>query len=222
MTEKFGMTSWDEVEFKSNNFTRGKDQYMRLDGGSNRMRIVTRPAQYHVHAFKEEGDAGFGEKIRCSFPAHNECPLCAMGSKQKNRWFVGIIDRKTQTYKILDIGQSVFKEIQAYSRNEDWGDPMKYDIDLVVDKKGGASGYYKVIAIPAKPLTEADLAIKKDIDHEYLQKKCTPPTPLQVQEDVDRYRAKRGKGPMSVSSHTAASMASGGGGEDEMDFPAVN
>lgn len=222
----FGITSWDEVELKqAKSFQRGKDLYMRLENGTNVIRCVTRPHQYLVHNYKEEGDSGFGAKIMCS-NFHKSCPLCEAGDRPKRRWLVGIIDRKTQTYKILDMSVSVFKAIQELSRDEDYGNPEGYDIDIKVDKQGGATGYYTVIPKPKKGLSENDINIKNNVDAEDLMRRCTPLTPEKVQERMDQEQAKKGgRAPVRAASKTTqVSAAPVDMNNDDSDFvfPAVN
>lgn len=189
---KHGLTSWDDIELGGNkvNFKKQKDLYLRLDNGSNVVRIVTRPHQYLQHNFKEEGDTGYGDKIMCS-SFHKSCPLCEKGDKPKQRWLVGVIDRKTQSYKILDMSVTVLKNIQDLSRDEDYGDPSRYDIDIKVDKNGGATGYYTVIPKPPKPLSQADVELKSKADLEDLARRCQPPTPEQAQQRLDTVRARK-------------------------------
>lgn len=224
---KFGLTSWDEVELKQpTNFQKSKDLYMRLENGNNIVRCVTRPHQYLVHNFKEEGDTGFGDKIMCSsFHKDAPCPVCATGDKPKRRWLVGVIDRKTQTYKILDMSVSVFKAIQELSRDDDYGNPEKYDIDIKVDKQGGATGYYTVIPKPPKALTAADIDTKNSkANLDDLMAKCTPPTPAKAQERLDAVRAKKaGKAPAKAASRPAVpTVDMNGSSDEEFVFPAAN
>ena len=155
---QYGQTDWDLVGNENKNKDFKKDMYLRLQDGPNRIRIVTKPFQYLAHTYKKEGDKGFGQKVYCSAPM-GSCPLCEKGDKAKRRWLVGVIDRKTSTFKILDIGYSVFQNIKSLTNDPDWGDPSNYDIDLVVDRNGGASGYYKTNPKPAKPLSVADLEL---------------------------------------------------------------
>jgi hypothetical protein len=94
---------------------------------------------------------------------------------------LGVISRKTGTYKILDISYAVFSQIRKYARNTArWGDPTKYDVDIVVDKNGGPTGYYSVQAVSKEPLSAADNAIKDGVDLDELKRRVTPPTPEQV------------------------------------------
>ena len=101
-----------------------------------------------------------------------------------------MIDRKTGTYKILDMGVAIYQKVQGYSRDEDWGDPSQYDVDIVVDKNGGATGYYNVIAKPKKPLSDEDVEIKQNVDLESLKRKCLPPSVEAVNKRLAGIRAK--------------------------------
>lgn len=185
----FGEVSWNDDVFAGENKkqTNSKDLFLRLDEGTNEMRIITQPFQYLVHKYKKEGDSGFGQKISCSM-IHGSCPLCALGDKAKPRWLLGVISRKTGTYKILDISFAVFGQIRKYARNTArWGDPTKYDIDVVVDKAGGATGYYSVQAISKEPLSAKDQEVRDtQVDLDDLKRRVTPPQPEVVQSRMNK------------------------------------
>jgi hypothetical protein len=98
-----------------------------------------------------------------------------------------VISRKTGTYKILDVSYAVFSQIRKLARNtQRWGDPTKYDIDIVVDKNGGATGYYSVQPISKEPLSAADQLIKDNADLDDLKRRATPPTVELVQKRIDK------------------------------------
>jgi hypothetical protein len=183
----FGEISWnDDVFAGDKKQTNSKDLFIRLDEGSNEMRIVTQPFQYLVHKYKKEDDKGFGQKVHCSM-MHGSCPLCATGDKAKARWLLGVISRKTGTYKILDISFAVFGQIRKYARATRWGDPTKYDIDIIVDKNGGATGYYSVQAIPKEPLSAEDQKVRDtQVDLDDLKRRVTPPSAEVVQKRIDK------------------------------------
>lgn len=189
MTSTFGEVSWNDDVFpgsEGKKNTNSKDLFLRLEEGSNEMRLVTQPFQYLVHKYKKEGDPGFGQKVNCS-AIHGSCPLCDLGDKAKPRWLIGVISRKTGTYKILDISFAVFSQIRKLARNtQRWGDPTKYDIDIVVDKNGGATGYYSVQPISKEPLSAADQKIKDEADLDDLKRRVTPPTADLVQKRLDK------------------------------------
>lgn len=185
----FGEVSWNDDVFGGENKkqTNSKDLFLRLDDGSNEMRIVTQPFQYLVHKYKKEGDAGFGQKVKCS-AMYGSCPLCALGDKAKPRWLLGVISRKTGTYKILDISFAVFGQIRKLARNtKHWGDPTKYDIDIIVDKNGSPTTYYTVQGISKEALSAEDQNTRDTmVDLDDLKRRVTPPQPGDVQRIKDK------------------------------------
>lgn len=191
----FGEVSWNDDVFggSEKKFVNNKDLFLRLDEGSNELRLITQPFQYLVHKYKKEGEAGFGHKVSCS-AVHGSCPLCDMGQdKAKARWLLGVISRKTNTYKILDVSFAVYSQIRKLARNTArWGDPTKYDIDIVVDKNGGATGYYSVQPISKEPLSAEDQVKKDGVDFDDLKRRVTPPTPAEVQKRLDKINGADG------------------------------
>jgi hypothetical protein len=182
----FGEISWnDEVYTGGSKKESNKDVWLKLDEGSNELRLITQPFQFLVHKYKKDDSDKFGQKVYCS-AIHGSCPLCDMGDKAKPRWLLGVISRKTGTYKILDISYAVFSQVRKYAKSTKWGDPTKYDLDIVVDKQGGATGYYSVQPIPKEPLSAADQKIKDDVDLDELKRKVTPPTADLVQKRIDK------------------------------------
>jgi len=190
MSEKFGLVTWEEEVGSKSNSNHKRDEFMRVQPGNNRVRLLTRAFQYWVHKWKEEGDKGFGEKVYCS-KFHGTCPLCDKGDKPKKRWFVGVADRTSGTYKVLDMGAAIYQHIQTYSRDNDWGDPTTYDVDIVVDRNGGATGYYKIVPKPKTSLTDADVSMKQGVDLDDLKRRCTPPTAEEVGKRLERIRSRK-------------------------------
>jgi hypothetical protein len=187
-TQVYGEVSWEsDLGFDKKN-TNSKDLFLRLDEGTNEVRLITQPFQYLVHKIKKdpENPKDYGSKVQCS-AIHGSCPCCATGDKAKPRWLLGVISRKDQTYKILDISYAVFSQIRKYAKNvQRFGDPTKYDINIEVDKNGGATGYYSVQALNKDPLTAADQAIKDSVNMDDLKRRVTPPTPADVQKRIDK------------------------------------
>lgn len=234
MSNRFGMTSWDEVEISTAKTSkRNRDVYMKLQNGNNIVRILTKPFEYWQHKYKaNEKDPGFGERVMSSYPLHGTDPLMDnFGMKPKRRWLVGIIDRATSSYKILDLSPTAFKKIQELSRDEDWGDPSQYDIDIKVDEDGGATGYYNVIAKPKKPLSATDLELKNQVDLEDLKRRTTPPTPEEMLKRIEAINAKSKnavhavnndvevKSAPAVSSSTEEESSEEDSSEDNFEFP---
>lgn len=191
MATTYGEVSWNDDGFgDGNKNAKNKDIWLRLDEGSNELRLVTQPFQYLVHRYKKDEADKFGQKVPCS-AVHGSCPLCVHPDKEiakvRRRWLLGVISRKTATYKVLDISWAVFSEIKNLNQKIHWGDPAKYDIDITVNKNGGPMDYYKVVPLSKEPLSAADQLIKdKDVDLDDLKKRCSPPTPENVQKRLDK------------------------------------
>lgn len=207
MTTTFGEVNWtDEFPNDGKKTTNNKDLWLRLDEGTNEVRLLTQPFQYFVHKFKKEGDAGYGQKVYCS-AIHGSCPLCALGDKAKPRWLLGVISRKDTTYKILDISFMVFSAIKKLAKNPKIGDPTKYDINIEVDKNGGATGYYSVQSLRPEPLSATDQVIKDAVDFDDLKRRVTPPTPDKVQARMDKINGVAASIPAPAGKKVASSPA---------------
>jgi hypothetical protein len=183
----FGEVSYDDVGSKGKNFQSSKDLYLKLTEGENDLRLLTLPLQYSVHTVKKdpEDKKDYGQKVLCSKP-NGYCPMCESGEEPKYRWLYGTIDRKTQSYKILDVGWGVFDKIKKLAGNKRWGDPQKYDISILRDKDAGPANFYSVQPIEKMPLSADDQKIKDQMDMEDLKRRCQPYTPEQVQKRLDR------------------------------------
>lgn len=217
---KFGEQSWTDVVLNSGEKKNSKDLFLRLNPGSNVVRLLTLPFAYYQHKHMIEGGKKFGYRINCSDPEHRTaCPVCEKGEdKPKRRWFLGVIDRKNDAYKILDIGYSVFKAIQTLAKDDDWGDPSRYDIDIVVDPNGGSTGYYTVVAKPPKPLSASDLVKREENSPEEIIRRSTPPTKEKVQERLDKIMEEIHSGSSGAPVATEEEEASGEGDEEFPDY----
>jgi hypothetical protein len=183
----FGEVSWDQDVFGGQEKkVNSKDLFLRLDDGSNEMRLITQPYQYLVHKYKKDENDKFGQKVSCS-AIHGSCPLCDTGDKAKPRWLLGVISRKTGTYKLLDISFAVFSQIRGLAKNtQRWGDPTKYDVDVIVTRNAPPMGYYSVQPIAKEPLSAADQVIKDNIDFDDLKRRVTPFTPENVMKRLEK------------------------------------
>jgi len=230
---QFGATSWDidtNNGFKPRENT--KDLYLRLEQGSNVVRVLTKPHEYLCHQWKvNPADPGFGSRVNSSKFHGSDVLEEKYGSKPKRRWMLYVIDRKTASVKLLDISKSVFDGIRELVRDtEDWGDPSQYDIDIKVDKQGGATGYYKVVPKSKKPMSPADLELKQGIDTDLLLLKCKPPTVDQMNARVAALIAKSPNGLpktndlKNVDSKVVETQnhSSNDESNDDFDFPAVS
>jgi len=186
-TYSFGEVSWDSGS-NNNKSKNMKDLFLRLMPGNNVLRIVTPAFQYVVHKYKAEGEKGYGRKVVCSATKDDPaCPLCEAGDKAKRKWYVGVIDRKTQSYKIMDISYTVFQQIGALVNDKMWGDITTYNINILVKPEAGATGYYTVMPYGKEPLSAEDqVMLDKSLDLDQLKKLSTPLTYKAVEEKIQK------------------------------------
>lgn len=178
-TKKYGFVEWNEPLNSKKTKDQKRSEFLTLGEGSNLIRIVTKAHQYYSHKYKHKDDPspGFGDKIMCSMRKKDDpCPVCEEGSKPSRRWYVGAIDRKTQTFKIVDITYTTMQSLQTYAENKKFGDPIGYDLDIKVNRDSGGAGYYTVCVDPPSPLSEEDRKIIATIDPDNLPRLCMPPT----------------------------------------------
>lgn len=180
----------------------GGNDFMSLEEGSNIVRIVTSPYQFYV-AWTQDA-TGQNRKIRS---AVENCPLAKRGDKIQPRWYIGVLDRKSNQPKILEVGRQIFQQIVALRKRDKWGDPRAYDINVERQPKG-SQPLYVVMPEPKEPLTKDEMTKLKDafgskeapgrID---LNKMTEPPTPEEVAQQL-------GVTTTSSSSNTVASSSS--------------
>jgi hypothetical protein len=158
---KYGeLQDWDEAEVKTGS------EFMKLVEGDNVVRITD--------------GAGVPRKIRAA--AERNCPLKKRGEKLQNRWYVGVINRKTKSAQVMEISSQIVSAIKKLYKDEDWGDPEQYDIN-VCRGPAGSQPLYTVIAKPKKPLNDDDKAmVARFVENTDLKKMTTPPTPEEVAE----------------------------------------
>ena len=158
MDSNFEM-SWSAVakESGSNGSGAGAD-FMKLENGDNRIRIVSAPARINAHW--EKTVDGKNKKVICS---GHDCPLCEKGERAVARYQIQVIDRaEPDKIKVLDCGKQVMNAISAYTTDPDYGDPTEYDIKI--KKEGsGRDTHYSAVAVPRKvPLTAAEQEMVKN------------------------------------------------------------
>ncbi len=222
MVQKYGEVSWSDNSADSGSSEKlGKDAFMRLEKGQNVVRLVTPPFAYQQHRYKAEGDPGFGTRLPCSKALHKACPVCDLGDKPKQRYYIGIIDRKSQSYKILDLGAQVFRAIKSLAQDDDWGDPIQYDIDIKVNPDGGPSAYYTVVPRPKKPMSAADLKLKEDANLDVLKLRSTPPEPDVVKSRLDKVLSGNSQGQPQSKSVKKQEVESDEVDADFQDYDAV-
>ena len=168
------LSSWDD-----GNASDGND-FLKLEQGSNKMRIFTNPYQFIVHWFQDS--SGANRKIKC---AVENCPLCKKGIKTQYRWYLGVLDRKSGTAKLLEVSSQIYIGIKNYVNNPDWGDVKMYDIDI---KRGApnTNPLYTVMPNPNKRKlnSEEQSIVDSFLERVDISKFTQPPTPEDVVEKL--------------------------------------
>jgi hypothetical protein len=125
---------------------------LKLENGDNYIRIITFPYQYWYHDDN-------GQKILCGFYENETCDICVDFVPRHRGWYIGVIDRKTSEYKILNIDEIIYQSIKNLNNNSIWGDPTKYDINICVDWKAGKNEWAILVPQPKTPLLEKEMTI---------------------------------------------------------------
>jgi hypothetical protein len=143
------------------------DNLMRLKSGSNQVRMITAPCVYTAHRVHNRVEKCTGFDGVCNF-CTAEYPTKSgydmegdpvKSNYQIQRWMVGVIDRSDGQVKVLDFPVNIYHSMVMLSRNEKWGDPRGYDIDVITDPDGGECGIYSICPLPKAPLSETDVAL---------------------------------------------------------------
>lgn len=123
------------------------NQYMKFEKGDNKFRILSKPILGWLD-WKEKKPLRFRQHEKPEAPVDPAKPV-------KHFWAMVVYNYKMGKVQVLEITQaSIQKAIQDYSKSEDWGNPMEYDINII--KKGeDKNTEYTIQAIPPKPLGEA-------------------------------------------------------------------
>lgn len=157
----------------------GNNDFMKLEEGSNVVRIFTKPYQFYTVWTTDA--TGKQRKIRS---AVENCPLVQRGEKPSARWYVGVLNRKNGRPSILEIGPQIYKQVLGLRKKANWGDPRAYDIDIERQPKG-SQPLYVVAPEPKQPLTADEKgAIKEFLGRVDLAKMTEAPSPEEVLEQL--------------------------------------
>lgn len=157
----------------------GNKDFIKLDEGSNVVRIFTKPYQFYT-AWTTDA-TGKQRKIRS---AVENCPLVKRGEKISARWYVGVLNRKNKRTSILEVGPQIYKQILGLRKKTNWGDPRAYDMDIE-RQPAGSQPLYIVSPEPKEPLTaDEKVSIREFLSRVDLAKMTEAPTPAEVLEQL--------------------------------------
>jgi hypothetical protein len=154
-------------------------KFLKLEPGSNRIRILTTPYQYYSHDnLIIKGKQPFEQKLKCPTALlgleNVKCKICLDGHRSKPRWMLGVVSYKDNESYLLDIDHKYFSKLRDLARHLSWGDPTKYDIDFVVNNycESYSIDDNKVIPIPHSDFDNTKYL--DQIDIKQLSEMCKP------------------------------------------------
>lgn len=176
-----GEVDWTTTNLPGDNGG-GKSDFMKLEAGDNKVRVLSAPQQHGVHWVNDE--TGKSRKVNC---ATSGCPVCLRnqdGDKPKASWILKVFNRKEGRVMLLEIGTQIFKGIRELVENKDWGPVSEYDITI---KRGapGAQPLYTVIPGRHAPVSgEEKKALEVFNERVDVARFINPPTPEYVAEQL--------------------------------------
>ena len=140
--------------------------YMKLEKGMNRIRILTSPILGNEY-WVSEGDKRkpVRKHMGVNIPVSDLSVDSRTGELDmpKHFWAMTVYNIKSKRVQILEITQKrIQKAIEAMSKSEDWGDPKEYDIEI--EREGEKfETVYTVRPCPKKKLDEGVAQMAKDM-----------------------------------------------------------
>lgn len=173
-----GEVSWEDVQVPGGGRGDGESDFMQLDLGDNRGRVLSNPQQFAAHWVVDE--TGKNRKVNC---ATSGCPVCQRGQdgdKPQARWLIKFLSRKDSKVKLLEIGSQILKGLKILVNNPDWGAVSEYDVNIVRGPKG-AQPLYTVTPGRRVPLTtEEKQALSTFNERVEISRFVEAPTPADV------------------------------------------
>lgn len=129
----------------------GQGNWMNLEDGSNKIRIVSDFEDYGEH---------FDDKLNRSFIClgKEKCEYCKQDIKPRVKFKGWVIDRKDNLIKVLTIGYKIHEQIGLLSTSEEYGfdNIPGYDITITKSGIGKATKYGVLPDRKDTPLTEKE------------------------------------------------------------------
>jgi len=149
--------------------------WLKLEEGENKVKFVSEVLDFGAH-----NDSVLKRRVICL--GKDYCPYCKKGEKSSVRFYVWVIERKTNKIKLFEFGYSIYEQIKDIRAKEDYAFDGIPPFDFEITRKGeGLSTKYKVL--PCRndsKLTEEEQSM--------IEKECTS-----LEEIVQRRKDKKMK-----------------------------
>ncbi len=178
-----GEVDWEDAAVSGDKRGDRVSDFMQLEQGDNKGRILSNPQQFAVHWVVDE--TGKKRKVNC---ATTGCPVCLRGQdtdKPQARWLIKFYNRKLAKVQLLEITSQVVNGVKDLVKDPEWGPVTEYDVN-VKRGKPGEQPLYKVVPGRRAPLTTEEKNALTEFDGRVtsFDKFITPPTPAAVSEKL--------------------------------------
>jgi len=145
MEDIFNASSW--VESKEERDLISKDEFLTLAEGDNQIRLIGKYIFRNVHYNPEW-------KMKYISCCGNGCPICEKGDLPKLHYYINVIDRKSNTVKIMKFGITLKRKFQ--NLNAKYGDLTQFDIIITRTGTKLDTKYEVLPTMDKRPLTEEE------------------------------------------------------------------
>jgi hypothetical protein len=143
----FGEIDWNDGDDSA---AGSKTEFMRLEPGENTVRIMANPVQFYIHWI--ETPDGKLKKVNSPVSSPELVRrLEEAGFKRRPKWMVKVLDRRDDTFKLLELGTQIYSGIKALFNHKKWGKVTAYDLTIERGPKG-AQPLYRVTPDPKEAL----------------------------------------------------------------------
>lgn len=178
----FGEIDWNSGDVSDGTGGQSlKSDFMRLDVGKARVRVMGNPVQFYIHWL----DTPDGKKRKVNSPISDQKLVRKLedaGFKRRPRWLIKVLDRATNEFKLLEIGSQIYNGIKTLYLDEDWGPVTGYDITI----ERGTPGTQPLYRVTPRPKSQLESSFKEDFqkfnDRVDMTKLTQPATPDTVRE----------------------------------------
>jgi hypothetical protein len=131
--------------------SKGGSDFLDLEQGANRVRIVSEPEVMRQHWLGGKPTACVGKDV---------CELCENGDKAKVQFLFYVIDRKDGALKIGRFGSTIVGRLRELQEDADYAFDEVPGYDVKINRKGeGKETEYTLNPSPATDLTAEEAAL---------------------------------------------------------------
>ena len=177
MSKEFvsGEIDWNDPEAASGGKREKGSDYMKLKEGENVVRVMSNPIRTYVHWIT----TAEGSNRKIVSPSNNTGlvkKLEQAGFRLQPSYLIKVLDRADNEFKLLEIGNQIFKGIQTLINNPKWGKATSYDISINRGPKG-TQPLYTVTPNPKEALETSFKQKFVDFNDRINLDKMTSPLP---------------------------------------------